>query len=645
MESDGFNWNRIKKFSLQFDDPLEERVFKLNLWNEEKVIIRGFSWIILLHSIYLVVVKYILQPATMVALSQHLIHYVLYFPISISIIVLAIINPFKAKWTQRVWYTLLSIASVMVALGILLRTFLCHFGIDSTESCLQENRPVASANYSIIYILLGPFLILTVMQNRIAYQLPAIVIIVIMIIAAIAIVIPETTVVTYLNIIFIIGAQVMAILVSWARNKTQRSRYIVNRDNIQLTEKLRREIQWKTEAQEKAVEEEEKRTQFTSMLFHEMRVPLNSVMLSINDLQSDDGVQNRITQETKETLDSIGTGLSAIATVINESLDFRKIKEGKYTIHQVPFVFRKVVEDVIRSMESNWKSKDITFVLDYDPRLDSLRNKLSGDPQRLRQIIANYLSNAAKFTPAGGTITLQIRQEDSSLDEGTVSIYTHVQDTGIGIRADDQVKLFKPFVQIDPENLQGGKGSGLGLSIVASIVKSMGGTYGVISEYGNGSTFWFRATFNITDVSKDALDDDERISIEIQSAPPSLRILVTDDDSMTRKIMKKLLVRLGHTVEEASDGIECLNKVEEWVNNGEVFDLIFLDNIMPRMSGLETIRILRQRGFNVPIVSLTGSGNGDIASQLTAAGATKVLMKPATLSMLKEAIYEYQQTK
>ena len=526
----------------------------------------------------------------------------------------------------------------MIAFFTLLKTFLCYYGIEAPQACSAEARPISDANYSIIYLLLGPFLILNVMNNRLKYQIPAIIIIIGMLILALILVTPKKTVLTYFGLLFIVGAQIMAVLVYRSRERSQRYRFIVNAKNLRLTDELRHEIQAKTAAQMKALDEENKRTQFTNILFHEMRVPLNSVILSMNDIESDDSFKKTLNPDMLENFDRIDSGLNAIITVLNDSLDLRKMNEGKLQITNEPFNYYTTLKEVMHSMESGWKSKDIDFHFEWDDNLN-IPYLLLGDKNRLRQVVANYVSNAIKFTPPGGVITLKVIME--TRDDEKVTIYTQVEDTGIGIRKEDQKKLFKPFVQIDAAKLQGGKGSGLGLSIVASIIQSMNGQFGIISEYGSGSIFWFRVTLKISDQQTNV---QQMIEYESSKKPQPVRplhILVTDDDTATRKIMRRLLTRMGHTVDEAEDGIECLEKFQ----SGEVYDVMFIDNLMPRMNGLDAIRILRSRGYTAPIVSVTGSGDEKSRQELMDVGATRVMLKPATAPMISNVLSDLSKYK
>lgn len=623
---------------MRFRDPIQEREFLAEDWNSNRYIIPIFAVLILLHTIYLIVITF-----TITAVVTQYVLILLFgmvVPVTITIIILVFVRPFRRRWTTIAWYTAITIASIMVTFFISSRTLLCHYGFEPPDSCVVQNRPVLNSSYASIYILLGPLLVLTIFNNRLSYQIPAILLALLLYIwVSVVTTDPNNTqqvVLMYTGFGFVIGAQGMALLVSRSRQQSQRERYLSD---------IRR-----NQAEAKARDEEKKRTQFTNMLFHEIRIPLNNVILSLNDIETDEDFQRIVPAHIQESLERISVGLHDMIVIINDSLDFRKMSEGKLQIVSMPFDYHKTVRDVVRSMNSHWRNKNIRFSLELDPAIDALPYLLSGDPARLRQVLANYLSNAAKFTPSNGAITLKTAIQSARQPERTVvyEIYTHVKDTGIGIKPEDQAKLFKPFVQIDPEQNQQGKGSGLGLSICAGIINSMKGEYGVTSELGNGSTFWFTVPLPLTDVPKSADTDSNGNASQVDSSDQrqkTLKILVTDDDQATRRIMRKLMEKMNHNVDEAENGQQCVQMVLESIRQQRPYDVIFIDNMMPIMSGNEAIRVLQENSVKIPIVVLTGSSDTHEIKELEQSGAFKVLVKPATLrilqDVLKDIVYQF----
>jgi signal transduction histidine kinase/CheY-like chemotaxis protein len=615
---------------MSFHDKVEEQEYLNQQWNDNRKIIQIFAITIFIHSFYIVFIYNIYD----VAFTPTLIVFVygIYIPVSTLVLILSFLQPIRHHWSRVLWYISISIVSIMVGTGIGLRNIFCHYGVEPQHLCTTESRPVSNAEYAIIYVILGPLLVLNIFRNNLKYQMTAIVIMLIVVIWGL-VVTRQHELLLWFSIVFIIGAQLMGILVERARNLLQRSKFISDINNRKLSDYLSREIVEKTKAQEKAKEEEDKRTQFTNMLFHEVRVPLNSVILSMNDLEAEDfGLR----PDALENMDRINSGLNAIINIINDSLDFRRMSEGKLQIVEKPFSYHDMINEVTRSMESSWKAKDIIFEKQLDDTIDGIGYKILGDSNRLRQVVANYISNAVKFTPNGGTITLKTKLDERK--NGNIWVYTEVKDTGIGIKKENQADLFKPFVQIDPEKLQGGKGSGLGLSIVANIINSMNGVYGVNSTYGVGSTFWFRVKLAITTIPIMKTIDTSKPETP-EEITKRYRILVTDDDLNTRKIMRKLLERLGHETEGAADGIECLEKIAIAIEAGKPYDVLFLDNQMPRLGGFETLKILRQQ-FKIPVIMLTGSSEIETLQEFKNIGANEVLLKPATIQMINSALHK-----
>jgi CheY-like chemotaxis protein len=317
------------------------------------------------------------------------------------------------------------------------------------------------------------------------------------------------------------------------------------------------------------------------------------------------------------------------------------MSEGKLSLSAKPFDFNRMIRTSAWTMESMWQEKKVNMAVELDPAAFDLP-LVMGDETRLHQVLANYLSNAVKFTPTGGFITLRTKVEERSKDSLTITV--SVTDTGIGISEENQTKLFHPFVQIDPGKNQGGKGTGLGLSICASIIENMKGVYGVRSTPGQGSTFFFTVTLPLSSTPVNQIEDvvsakDKNKSPEvIEQVGFSLDVLVTDDDPLQRKIMKQLVTKLGHTVDTAVDGIDCIEKVARSIAISKPFDVIFIDNQMPRLDGGRTIVALRAANVRTPIISLTATTDRDFHQQLREWGATQILVKPSSRAIIDKSL-------
>lgn len=605
--------------------PANEKQAYLNRqWEDNKYFIRVFSLILLIHTVYIILVDYVFFPGTGTLLVT-LIVFIIYVPVTIGVVALSFLNPLRHAAIRYLWYTLLSIASIMLAFGIILKTLLCYYGVENQASCAPSNRPIASAEYSVIYLTLGPILFLIFMKNNIYFQAVASTLILLLVIFTI-IVLGNVNLISIFSIIFFVGAQALWIAAAWNSERVSERWFLADRQLSTLNQSLGQEIEEKNRAQERAAAEEQKRMQFTSVLFHEMRVPLNAVLLSFNDLDSDERFKHSISKEANENLERISSGLNSIINILNDSLDLRKIEEGRFTLTIKPFVYHDMVRSVVFSMEAGVKEKQIELSLDFDPRISNLDVKLLGDETRLRQVIANYLSNAIKFSPPKSHITIKTFMEE--VTGKNVTIYTHVEDIGVGISEENQLKLFKPFVQLENSKYTTTKGSGLGLSIVASIIKSMEGTFGVRSTLGKGSTFWFQVTLDLSDVpvhvpGATVIPSGASGTSVDSSLLKTIHVLVTDDDNNTRRILQKIIENAGFTCGTAFDGVDCLEKLEK-----EHYDILILDNQMPRMDGKDVIIYLRNRGNKIPIVSLTGSSDMPALAEIRAAGASEILLKP-----------------
>ena len=621
---------------MKFNSKAEEDEFLEQQWIRYNSLIKIFTFVAFLNTCYTLFVNLynniIWTPVSYLLMT-------IYFIVPSAIFGLSFTRPLLHSWTKRLWYTLLSILSIMYAVGISIRTLLCFYKLEPENTCSAVNRPVSTADFTITYLLLGPILILIFLRNSIKYQIPALILILSLVCWIIFATTPIITILTFFSIAFILGSQILAILAIRSQEKSAADQFISEKNNKELNVRLSKEIDEKTKAQEKAQMEEEKRTQFTSFLFHEMRIPLNSVILSMSDLEADDQVKKTLDKDAVENFDRINKGLKTIIGILNDSLEFRKMNEGKLTITPSPFVLHDMLNELVRSMDSNWTSKKIKFETYFDPKIDDIQWKLLGDYERLKNVLSNYLSNASKFTPEGGSIYLETLKETDSTEH--VDLYISVRDTGIGISKKNQEKLFKPFVQIDPIKNQGGRGTGLGLSIVASIINSMGGTFGIKSELGKGSTFWFRIRLPITNVPKLALSASTSTKNDVKDIADKLKtykILVTDDDFNTRKILSKILSRMGNETEEAFDGLDCIEKITNAKKNDQPFNVLFIDNQMPRLNGLEAIKWLRTNGYDFPIIALTGSSEADVIEEIRKVGATTILIKPSNAITIKETI-------
>lgn len=304
---------------------------------------------------------------------------------------------------------------------------------------------------------------------------------------------------------------------------------------------------------------------FVANMSHEIRTPLNSI-IGFSDLLLDDMSLNRTQRRYLELVKNAG---GALLTVVNDILDFSKLDAGKIELTNEAFSLDHLVSSTVSIVEGTAEAKGLELQVRMDPAL-TLYNL--GDPARLRQILLNLLSNAVKFT-SSGSVVLDISRTGSHPSGETVRF--GICDTGIGVPAESQSRLFQQFAQADPSISRSHGGTGLGLSICNSLVGLMGGRIGFVQNDEEGSTFWFEidlATATEADVKPQLCSD--------PSNRTGARVLLVEDLVMNQELACTILSRAGHKVDIANDGFEAIAAVE-----ANPYDLILMDIQMPGMDG------------------------------------------------------------
>ena len=350
-------------------------------------------------------------------------------------------------------------------------------------------------------------------------------------------------------------------------------------------------------ALEKAQAASSAKSNFLSNMSHEMRTPMNAIigMTKIGKTTPDIGKKNYAFEKIEEAS-------KHLLAVINDILDMSKIEANKFELFSVEFDFEKLLDKVtdIINFRVEEKQQQLSFYIDPDiPKI------LVGDDHRLLQVLTNLLSNAVKFTPERGSIQLNahfIKEEN-----GLYTIQVAVADTGIGISAKQQARLFTSFEQAETSTSRKFGGTGLGLAICKSIVKLMGGAIWVESELGAGSTFVFTVQLEKhTGLTKPAKDSDE--IPEQEETFPGRRILLAEDLEINREIVAAVLEPLCLEIDFAENGKEALRMFSA---RPEYYDLIFMDLQMPEMDGFEAARQIRAidspKAAEIPIIAMTAN--------------------------------------
>jgi signal transduction histidine kinase/CheY-like chemotaxis protein len=394
-------------------------------------------------------------------------------------------------------------------------------------------------------------------------------------------------------------------------------------------------------AKRKADIENRQKSDFLATVSHEIRTPMNTIM-GITEMQLH---EEQLSKNIKESFERIYYSGDLLLSIINDLLDLARIEAGKLEIKAAKYEVASLLDEVIQINKLRFASSPLEFKLQAGEKVPET---LVGDELRIKQVLNNLLSNAFKYTDSG-EIVLLVNAETG--EDGNVMLEFTVSDTGHGMTEEQTGKLFDKFARFNMEINRNIEGAGLGLSITRSLINMMNGSIKVESKLGKGSTFTVilpqRLNGSRSVMSKELVENlnQRRVTSTaqvkkaqiIRKYMPYGSVLIVDDTEANRYVAKLLMDPYGLKIDTAENGHEAVGKVK----SGNVYDIIFMDHMMPGMDGIEAVKIIRGLGYPRTIIALTANAVVGQADIFLANGFDDFISKPIDMRILDMALNEY----
>ncbi len=365
------------------------------------------------------------------------------------------------------------------------------------------------------------------------------------------------------------------------------------------------------------------KSKFLATMSHEIRTPMNAVLSCTNLLLSE--IKNK---EHQKLLRTIKTSGDSLLVLINDILDFSKIESGKINLEKESFDIEECVQSVVDLLDTNASAKGVTLELTSNIKTEHL---IRSDITRIRQVLFNLIGNGIKFTHD----RVDVHYDVSPVSDNTVKLDFCISDNGIGIKKEAQDSLFEEFSQVDASTTRKYGGTGLGLAICKGIIQAMKGKIWVESEVDKGSKFYFSIT---TEVAKKPVETERESSTAelCEGCDMNLKILMAEDNSINQIVARRLIEKVGFSIDIVSNGIEAVNAMKDFS-----YDIIFMDQHMPEMDGVQATKEIRSLNIKQPLIyALTASAFEEDRKRCLEAGMNGFLTKPIVIDQIVSAIKE-----